>query len=186
MNYQIFFALFMVFMILLRYFEISLYEKKKTKGEIRDKWTINFLGIAYSSYLVLVVVEFLVVNRQINYTVAAIGMVLWVARFFLKRWGATTLSEFWSADIEIRENHRVIRKGPYKFLRHPVYLSNVIDVIAVALIANAYYMLSSGAVLMVLAIYSRIPFEEKALISKLGDEYRQYRKETYALIPFIL
>lgn len=186
MNFGFFLVGFMVLMVVLREFEVYWYQKNKIAGVKKALWTINFLGVSYAVFLILVVLEYFLIKRNINIAVTSAGLFLWIVRFFLKYWGATTLNEFWSADIEIRENHRLVKKGPYRFLRHPVYFSNVIDVIAVTLIANSYYMLFTGAVIMIVFIYSRIPFEEKALIEKLGDEYRQYQKETYALIPFIL
>ncbi|OGS21134.1 MAG: hypothetical protein A3J83_00750 [Elusimicrobia bacterium RIFOXYA2_FULL_40_6] len=185
MNFETYLIIFATIILVERGAEILFFHKGKIKGKLHSDWTTYLMPISYLIFVIAVVVEYLVIKREMNMMVTAIGLSLWISRFFIKFWGARTLGKFWSSHIEIRDSHKLVNTGPYKYLRHPVYFSNIIDFIGLPMITNSYYVLFSGTIIMILLMILRIPFEEKALISKLGDEYKEYQKETYAVIPFI-
>lgn len=95
------------------------------------------------------------------------------------------LGRNWSGRIEIKRTHELVRSGPYRVTRHPIYtgillgllgsavaLGEVRGLVAVAL-ALAAYMRKSGA-------------EERMLEQEFGEEYAAYRREVKALIPLVL
>src|ERR1051325_2865364 len=52
--------------------------------------------------------------------VAQIGLILALAGAILTLWARLSLGANWSAQVEIKNNHRLIRRGPYAFVRHPI------------------------------------------------------------------
>lgn len=85
-----------------------------------------------------------------------------------------------------QEGQTLIRKGPYRYVRHPSYTGAIMIFTGIGLA-----ILSWGAVLVLLlascVVYGyRIHVEEKALVAKFGDEYTAYVKEMKMLIPFVL
>lgn len=94
-----------------------------------------------------------------------------------------TLGKWMSQDIKITENHKLIKEGPYRYMRHPLTLCIIIETFGLTLIPNSYY--SFLFTLLVFLPYSifRIYAEEKALIEKFGKPYLDYKKEVYALLP---
>ena len=102
------------------------------------------------------------------------GTVLWAGGIWLLR-------KYFSDHIEIKDNHELIEKGPYKFIRHPAYAGNIIQAVGIPLILNAYYSLGISAVLIFLFLY-RLKLEEEVLIRTVKG-YRDYVKRTDRLIP---
>ena len=89
-----------------------------------------------------------------------------------------------SIHIEMREHHPLIKKGPYKYLRHPYYLAVIFEVLGFPLVPNAYYAFLFSIFTYLPLLFIRIYFEEKAMIKKFGDEYHLYKRENWGLIPF--
>lgn len=83
--------------------------------------------------------------------------------------------------IEIKDNHELIEKGPYKLIRHPAYAGNILQAVGIPLILNAYCSLSISTVLIFLFLY-RLKLEEETLIREVKG-YRDYTKRTCRLIP---
>jgi protein-S-isoprenylcysteine O-methyltransferase Ste14 len=114
------------------------------------------------------------------------GIALMVLGVFLRQWSIALLGGFFSALVSVQEGQTIIRKGPYRYVRHPSYTGGMMIMTGIGL-----SILSWGAVLVLLlascVVYGyRIRVEEKALVAKFGDEYRAYVKETKMLIPFLL
>jgi protein-S-isoprenylcysteine O-methyltransferase Ste14 len=114
------------------------------------------------------------------------GIALMVLGIFLRQWSIALLGGFFSTLVSVQEGQTIIRKGPYRYVRHPSYTGAIMIMTGIGLA-----ILSWGAVLVLLlasfAVYGyRIHVEEKALVAKFGEEYRAYREETKMVIPFIL
>lgn len=114
------------------------------------------------------------------------GIALMVLGIFFRQWSISLLGGFFSALISVQEGQTIIRKGPYRYIRHPSYTGAIMIVTGIGLA-----ILSWGAVFVLLlvsfAVYGyRIRIEEKALVAKYGEEYISHVKETKMLIPFII
>jgi methyltransferase len=82
---------------------------------------------------------------------------------FIRIWTITSLGRFWNTKIIVLRDARVIRKGPYRFIKHPNYFVVAIELAIVPLIFNAYLTASLFTILNVIMMMVRIPEEEKAL-----------------------
>ena len=91
----------------------------------------------------------------------------------------------WSASLEIREGHEIVDKGVYKTIRHPMYASIWLWVIAQALLLNNYIAGFAGIVSFGLLYFLRVRKEEEMMIKEFGEPYREYQKRTKRIIPFI-
>ena len=109
-------------------------------------------------------------------TITGIGFSFW-ARFFIGR--------NWSSDVTIKQDHQLIRSGPYRIVRHPIYFGFLLALLGTALLANelrAYL----GVLLCAAGFHLKAAVEEKFMTQQFGSEYQQYRQQTKALIPFVL
>ena len=98
---------------------------------------------------------------------------------------AVTLGRFYSSPLRTRKNHRVIKNGVYKFVRHPVYLGTLLAAFGIPMFVNS--LVSFLVMLLFIPlIIRRIEMEEQMLVEELGDEYRNYMESTSKLIPGIL
>lgn len=76
-----------------------------------------------------------------------------------------------------REEHRLSTRGPYKWVRHPLYTTGTAFFIAFGLMADNWFIILLG-ILSFILMAIRTPKEEANLIDKFGDEYREYMKQT--------
>jgi protein-S-isoprenylcysteine O-methyltransferase Ste14 len=111
--------------------------------------------------------------------------VMWIG-IGIRAWSFATLGTLFTYRVTIQPGHRLVRSGPYRYVRHPSYTGLTLFVIGDVL------ALRDGLALLVLiatiapVIAYRIYVEEKALMSALGDEYREYARTTKRLVPAIL
>lgn len=108
-------------------------------------------------------------------TVAGIGFALW-ARFAIGR--------NWSGTVTLKEDHELVRSGPYALVRHPIY-SGLLVGLAGAAIARADAGAMVGLVLIGIAFHLKAQTEEQFMVAQFGERYATYRKEVKALVPFV-
>ncbi|PJF21638.1 MAG: hypothetical protein CUN56_10050 [Phototrophicales bacterium] len=103
----------------------------------------------------------------------------------LMAWVQQTLHKNFSGQLSIREDHTLVTRGPYRWVRHPMYTATVLLFFSVFLI-TANWFIGIGGMLMVLAvIIHRTPKEEAMLTNTFGDAYKTYMQKTTRYIPFI-
>ena len=97
-------------------------------------------------------------------------------------WARVRLGRQWSGEITIKEDHRLIRSGPYKSVRHPIYTGLLAMYLGSALVVGTWVALA-GVVLAGLAYWRKVGLEERNLEEAFGAEYEGYREETWELLP---
>ena len=95
-----------------------------------------------------------------------------------------TLWRFYSSTLVIRDGHRLITHGIYRFARHPIYLGAIVGLIGVPVYVSSLYGLL--AMLGLVPVFlRRIGMEEAMLCEEFGDAHQAYCESTRRLIPFI-
>jgi protein-S-isoprenylcysteine O-methyltransferase Ste14 len=84
---------------------------------------------------------------------------------------------------EIKLNARLIRSGPYRFIRHPMYTALVLIATAAAAY-RGHYLNFAGLGLMALALIGKTTKEERALAAEFS-EFAEYRKRTTRFVPYL-
>jgi protein-S-isoprenylcysteine O-methyltransferase Ste14 len=84
--------------------------------------------------------------------------------------------------VVTRKQHTLVTIGPYQWVRHPFYVCAALLVVTVSLVtANALFLIAGGLVLTLLGL--RTPIEERFLLNRFGDDYRQYMNRTGRFLP---
>lgn len=113
---------------------------------------------------------------------AILGVVLTWSGIGLAIWARYHLAEYWSARITIKEDHQLIRTGPYTHLRHPIYSGLVLATIGSALVIDKWRCVLG--VCLVLTGYCFKAMKEEAMLGQqFGDAFREHQKHTGFLIP---
>ncbi|MFW9800892.1 MAG: isoprenylcysteine carboxylmethyltransferase family protein, partial [Candidatus Thorarchaeota archaeon] len=99
-------------------------------------------------------------------------------------WAHRTLGECFSYALEVKGDHRLVTRGPYSRVRHPVYTFHILFSAGMALVAANWLLLLFWAIGIPVA-YQRMFAEEKMMIDRFGDEYIDYMKQTGRLVPII-
>ncbi len=84
--------------------------------------------------------------------------------------------------VVTRENHTLVTTGPYRYIRHPFYLAFAIAVLGGGMVTANWFLLLTGCIpFAFLVVRTRI--EEKKLIERFGEEYREYMTATGRFLP---
>lgn len=94
-----------------------------------------------------------------------------------------TLGKQWSLQARVLEHHELIRRGPYRIVRHPIYTGMFGMLIASALAHGHWLGLVIASLIYYLGTVMRIRSEEKLLREQFGSEYEEYAREVPAFIP---
>jgi protein-S-isoprenylcysteine O-methyltransferase Ste14 len=100
-------------------------------------------------------------------------------------WTKQYLGRFWSSAVAIMKDHQLVRSGPYRLIRHPLYTGMLGMFFGTAVVSGQYHALI-GAALGVIAYWGKIRIEERALREAFGAEYDDYKRHSSALIPWLL
>lgn len=91
----------------------------------------------------------------------------------------------WSPSLEIREKHELITRGIYGVIRHPMYASQWLWVIAQALLLQNWLAGVANLIIFILFYFMRVKAEETLMFDSFGEQYREYMKKTGAVLPKI-
>lgn len=112
------------------------------------------------------------------------GVVTGALCSLLMYWTLFSLGKNLTDTVVTRAEATLVTNGPYRWVRHPFYVTAALLMASVTLVtANWLIGVSSLAVLVLLAI--RTPKEEQMLIERFGQEYRDYMATTGRFIPMI-
>jgi protein-S-isoprenylcysteine O-methyltransferase Ste14 len=100
------------------------------------------------------------------------------------RWVAIlTLGRFFTTDVTIQSDHRIVRSGLYRRVRHPSYSGALLAFLGMAIAFGNWLSFIAILVPILAAFINRIRVEEASMVDALGEEYIEYRKTTRCLIP---
>lgn len=184
MNFTIVYISFLIISLIYRLGRVvKTHIDKREEGKIYAKPIYGIMFILYLLILVGTIIEYFICNRNINLFISVTGFFFYVSVIPIRDWAIRSLDEHMSEHIEIKESHKLVKNGPYKHLRHPLFLCLLLEMVGVALIPNSYYSLIAVLVLYFPLVFIRMHLEEMALIEKCGQEYLDYKEEVPALIP---
>ena len=102
------------------------------------------------------------------------------------RWTSIlTLRKYFTTNVVIQNDHRIIKSGIYKFVRHPSYSGSIISFLGLGLVFVNWLATIILVVPIAIAFMKRIKIEEHALENAFGDEYIDYCKSTWLMFPWV-
>ena len=114
-----------------------------------------------------------------------IGLALLVIGLGFSIWARTRLGRNWSGTVTVKQDHELVRAGPYRFVRHPIYTGILLGFVGSAIALGQWRGLVA-AVLCLYAFLRKIRLEERWMDETFPGTYAVYRQEVKALIPFVL
>ena len=121
-------------------------------------------------------------RRTLLFTAGICLMLLGVA---LRWYSVSVLGKYFTFDVAIHSGQVLVEVGPYRYIRHPSYSGALLSLLGFGLALENWAGLAASLLCLGFAYAYRIPVEEAALASALGETYRQYRKRTWRLVPFL-
>jgi protein-S-isoprenylcysteine O-methyltransferase Ste14 len=155
---------------------------RKTRSDTR-----LFLTVGVGGFLVPLFYVFSPILSFANYSIplwiGVAGVVILIAGDWVFWKSHKDLGTNWSPTLEIREGHKLVANGIYSRIRHPMYLSIWLLVIAQAMILPNYVAGFSGLIPFGALYFLRVGREERMMLEEFGADYEQYQKRTGRLLP---
>jgi protein-S-isoprenylcysteine O-methyltransferase Ste14 len=110
------------------------------------------------------------------------GIALAVLAAALVTWTLRSLGKSLTDTVVTRREHTLVTRGPYRWVRHPFYVSVTLFIAGFAVAAtNGFFLLFGAAVLALIGLRTRT--EEAKLEERFGEVYREYKARTGAFVP---
>lgn len=97
-------------------------------------------------------------------------------------WARVALGTNWSGSVTIKADHQLIRRGPYRFIRHPIYTGMLTALLATAVTQQQLSGLL-GFLIILFALYRKALREESFLSQEFGDAFTDHRQHTGMFLP---
>jgi len=114
-----------------------------------------------------------------------IGVVICASGLGVTIWARRTLAGNWSSDVTFKQGHELVRTGPYRYVRHPIYTGLLIMSLGSAIEIGRLHCWLSIA-LTGIGFWIKLCQEERLLLRHFPDAYAGYRQQVKALVPFII
>jgi protein-S-isoprenylcysteine O-methyltransferase Ste14 len=95
------------------------------------------------------------------------------------------LGRFFTVNVTIRDDHKLIQSGFYKYLRHPSYTGSLLSFLGFGLSLDNWLSLAIIFLPTLFAFIYRMKVEENVLSEQFGEQYQDYILKTKRIIPFI-
>ena len=152
------------------------------RGSLRVIWLVIALSVTAAFVCVNVLPQFTLGParfwRPAGVAVFAVGTVL--------RWYAIlSLGRFFTVNVAIAADHRIVESGLYRWVRHPSYTGALLAFLGLGLCLDNWASLAALLLPVAVVFWWRMRIEETALLEAFGERYRDYMRRTRRLIPFI-
>lgn len=176
------FILIILYMIITYHIIALKYIKSRFFSDFNNKLKISLVGLHVFIVITNILLYFYLILDNfspINYIFEGLGILIFGGGVFIIFWSMYSLKK----KVFVPENE-LIAKGPFSFVRHPMYFGGIIGAFGLAIFASSILgMLYTIALTFVL---SRIAdYEEKDLKVRIGQEYLEYIKNVPKLFPYV-
>ena len=174
---------------------IVIYTQPKDRGtdktNKRDKGTkwlliINFYVCIYLSFFMVGQKGWdSVLNTKLPVVVTYPGIILMLAGIMIRLRAVLTLKRSFTLSVQTSKEQHLITTGIYKKVRNPAYTGSICSLVGTALGLRGGIALVMVLIFSLICYSARISLEEKVLRSHFGNEFTEYEKSTYRLIPYV-
>jgi protein-S-isoprenylcysteine O-methyltransferase Ste14 len=168
--------------------------KKGVKTKIgaykeKPKTYLQWLPLTFSTITLLLLIVSVFQVGTLEYaeeyqTIRYIGLVFYLVFSWVQIWAFKTLGENYAQEILIMKDHQLITKGPFKLIRHPQYLSQMLMDLGAAA-ATLSFILLPVAIIQIPFLFMRAFLEDKLLAKHFGENWKLYKQKTGSILPFI-
>ncbi len=167
--------------------QLSIKDSKENKTT--DKNSVLIIMISTLVVQVISIMEWayfkILIPNNYSGLMTIIGFTMLVVGINFRVWSIKYLGKYFTAIVQVKDDHQLITEGPYSIVRHPSYLGAYVAIVGSAIFLNTIIGSLTAIVLMLYAYHKRITAEEFALASVFEKDYTIYQSYTKRMIPFV-
>jgi len=110
------------------------------------------------------------------------GVAVVAAGLAFSVWARVYLGRNWSGTVTVKQDHELVRGGPYRYVRHPIYTGLLLAFAGCAIARDEWRGLVALAIVYV-ALWRKLKLEERWMTEQFGEAYERFRAEVPALVP---
>jgi protein-S-isoprenylcysteine O-methyltransferase len=150
-----------------------------------DRHSAKLWDTANLLELVEMILGFAGIGRIYQWTTAtgAIGLSFLIIGILIRGSAIRGLGEYFTGLVQIKDDHILIRTGPYKLIRHPAYTGALLAHLGLGLSLSNWFALGLSTMPFIAVALYRIRVEEQAMAEAFGSEYVAYSQTSKRLIP---
>lgn len=154
------------------------------KVKIKERESFWIMIIVNTLCIGIIVGEFIKL-RPATTIYSYIGVLLIFIGGMIRIYARKELDRFFSFEVVVQKDHKLVKKGLYKQIRHPMYLGMLFIFFGLAIALSSAYGLLALIVFYIPALLYRISAEEGIFIKEFGKQYLEYMEKTKKIIPKI-
>ena len=167
---------------------LSLRQRQKTKIVcIGDKGSLWVLIISITiGYLLSFAIAATKIGRIYHWNIFfTLGIFIIIVGLIIRIISIRTLKQYFTYSVAKAENHELIEKGFYKFIRHPGYLGQLLIFTGISISLSNWLSVILMLLSTLIGYVNRIRIEENFMVEQMGVKYSDYQMRTKKLIPKI-
>jgi protein-S-isoprenylcysteine O-methyltransferase len=154
----------------------------KDRGSLRLIWFVEIASLVCG---ILVARHFPAGRLPAPQVFYLAGVCVFTIGLVLRVYAILYLGRFFTINVAIASDHRLIDSGPYRFIRHPSYTGGLLLFLGLGMGMENWLSALVIIVPIFAALLWRMRVEEAALSEALGEPYRAYMQRTKRLVPLI-
>ncbi len=169
------------------YWAVGALKTRKTvrQESFASRWgllLLNILGfvLVFSDESAIGILGHRIVHR--TYALAVLAVALTWIGLAIALWARWHLGQFWSSRVTLKEDHELIRTGPYAHFRHPIYSGLDLAAVGGALAIDQWRCVV-GVAVIALGFWIKAKKEEALLAAQFGQAFQEHRRHTGFLFP---
>ena len=150
-----------------------------------DRHSARLWDAANLLELVGMILGFAGIGQIHSWTTAtgAIGLSFLIVGILIRGNAIRGLGKYFTGTVQIKDDHALIRTGPYKYIRHPAYTGALLAHLGLGLSFSNWFALGLSSIPFIAVALYRMRVEERALAEAFGSEYVAYSQTSKRLIP---
>ena len=169
--------------------EFVVFPSKNSQADYEERHT--FKQILFSvlftviSTIALTAFSIATVSGVLASVLRIIGMIAYAIGIVLRYVSTLYLGRYFTRDVQVSHDQQLIASGPYRFLRHPLYLGLFLLIIGVPLFFGNWLIIAISSIYSFTMLNTRMKIEEDNMERVLGKKYTKWKNTRYRFLPFI-
>jgi protein-S-isoprenylcysteine O-methyltransferase Ste14 len=169
--------------------EFMIFPSKYESDDFSEKTSFKSILLAISSSIALTVVlgylDIFYIESSLGKAMQYLGIAIYTIGIVLRYSGAIYLGEYFTRDVQVSKDLELVSDGPYRILRHPLYLGLFLLSVGVPMFFRNPVALIFTVGCVGTLINQRMILEEESMEATIGERYREWKRSRYRFIPFI-